>query len=246
MNRLYRLYGEDKRIVKEINLKDLYRVIKKRFWLVLLITILVTTAGWFYSNLNKTELLYESSTNIIINADSEYRKTLQVIIKDTIVLENVIKDLGLEKSSKALASQINVESIDLSQVVEIRVTDTDPERAAHIANTTAKVFKEEIPNILEFEDVSILSEAKVNSLPINESNQNKIIIAAFLFGMMLGLGLVFLIDSLDDSIKSELEIEMMLGVQVLGSISVMNKRNVKKRKRKSRELELRGETIGYK
>ena len=32
--------------------------------------------------------------------------------------------------------------------------------AANIANTTAKVFKEEIPNIVGFNNVQLLSEAK--------------------------------------------------------------------------------------
>ena len=233
-------------MAKEINLKDLYRVIKKRLWVVAMITILAAIAGWFYSNLNKTALLYQTSTNIIIDADSEYRNTLQVIIKDTIVLENVIGELGLEKSPEALAGQINVESIDGSQVVKISVIDTDPERAVDIANTIAKVFIKEVPAIIIFKDIRVLSEAKINPFPINEDNQNKIILAAVIFGIAAGVGLVFLIDSLDDSIKSERDIEMMMGVRVLGSVSIMNKKNANKRKNKRADLEFRGETIGFK
>ena len=69
MNRLNQNYSVDQRVAKEINLKDLYRVIKKRLWVVALITILAAIAGWFYSSLNQTELLYQTSTNIIIDAD---------------------------------------------------------------------------------------------------------------------------------------------------------------------------------
>ena len=177
---------------------------------------------------------------------SEYRNTLQVIIKDTIVLENVIGELGLEKSPEALAGQINVESIDGSQVVKISVIDTDPERAVDIANTIAKVFIKEVPAIIIFKDIRVLSEAKINPFPINEDNQNKIILAAVIFGIAVGVGLVFLIDSLDDSIKSERDIEMMMGVRVLGSVSIMNKKNANKRKNKRADLEFRGETIGFK
>ncbi|MBS4220195.1 capsular biosynthesis protein [Bacillus sp. FJAT-49711] len=232
MNRLNQPFIEGKGIAKDINLKDLYRVIVKRLWIVLVLTFLTTIAGWYYSSLNKAEPLYEASTNIIIEADSEYRKTLQVIIKDTIVLEKVIADLGLEKSPSSLAGQINVYSIDDSQVVRISVTDTDSKRAVEIANTTAKVFSEKIPSILNFKDIRILSEAKENPFPINESSPNKIILLAFVFGIGLGIGLLFLIDSLDNSIKSESDIEMLLDIQVLGSVSSMNKRNISKRKNK--------------
>jgi len=226
---------EGKGIAKDINLKDLYRIIVKRFWIVLVITFITTLAGWYYSSLNKTTPLYEASTNVIIEADSEYRKTLQVIIKDTIVLESVIANLGLEKSPSALAGQINVYSIDDSQVVRISVTDTDSKRAVEIANETAKVFSNKIPSILKFEDIRILSKAKENPSPINESSSNKVILAAFVFGIVIGIGLLFLIDSLDDSIKSESDIEMILGIQVLGSVSSMNKRNINKRKNKRYE-----------
>ncbi|MCS0788052.1 capsular biosynthesis protein [Cytobacillus firmus] len=239
-------YFQDQRVAKEINLKDMFRVIKKRFWIVMVFAVIATAAGWFYSNDNKTVLLYETSTNIIINAESGYRNTLQVIIKDTIVLDKVIRKLELERSPDSLAGSINVDSIDDTQVVKITVTDTNPERAADIANTTAKVFIEEIPNIMGFEDVRVLSEAKINPIPINEDNQNKIIIAAFIFGIIAGVGLIFLIDSLDDSIKSEKDIESVLGIQVLGSVSKINKKNVNKRKNRQTKLEFRGETIGFK
>ncbi|MBS4179160.1 YveK family protein [Lederbergia citrea] len=246
MNHLNQPYREDKRVAKEINLKDLYRVLKKRFWIVMVITIVTTAAGWVYSNLNQTIPLYETSTNIIIDADSEYRKTLQVIIKDTTVLENVIEQLGLDKSPEALAGQINVTNVDESQVVKISVIDTDPNRAVEIANSTAKVFTRNIPKIIVYKDIRILSEATLQPFPINESNPNKYILIAFIFGIIVGTGLIFLIDSLDDSIKSERDIEMMLGIQVLGSVSKMNKKNINKRKKKRAELELRGETIGIK
>lgn len=239
-------YFQDQRVAKEINLKDMFMVIKKRFWIVMIFSVIATAAGWFYSNDNKTVLLYETSTNIIINAESGYRNTLQVIIKDTIVLDKVIRKLELERSPDSLAGSINVDSIDDTQVVKITVTDTNPERAADIANTTAKVFIEEIPNIMGFEDVRVLSEAKINPIPVNEDNQNKIIIAAFIFGIIAGVGLIFLIDSLDDSIKSEKDIESVLGIQVLGSVSKINKKNVNKRKNRQTKLEFRGETIGFK
>lgn len=236
----------ENRAVKEINLKDLFRVVFKRLWLVIIITIFTTAAGWYYSDRHKVEPLYQASSNIIIDADSNYKNTLQVIIKDVTVLKKVADKLGIEKSPESLANQVEVESIDESQVVNIMVTDTDPDRAAEIANTTATVFKGQIPKVIEYKNVSVLSEAQPNPEPINENNPKKLIIGAFVAGIVLGLGLIFLIDSLDDSIRSSRDVEALLGIQVLGSISKMNKRNVNKKKEKGEKVELRGETIGIK
>jgi capsular polysaccharide biosynthesis protein len=235
----------ENKAAKEIHLKDLFRVIIKRLWLVMLITVFTTAAGWLYSEHHKTEPLYESSSHIIIDADPEYKNTLQVIMKDITVLGKVIENLQLNISPESLAGQIHVESIEDSQVVKIKVTDADPDRAADIANTTAGVFKGQIPKEIKYKNVSILSEAQINPNPINADNQNKIIFAALVVGIVFGLGFIFLIDSLDDTIKSARDIEH-IGVQVLGHISKMNKKNAKNKITKKEKLEMRGETIGIK
>lgn len=224
-----------KQVAKEINLKELYRVIKERLWIVLLITLLATCAGMIKSVFFTTPL-YESSTRIIIDADSDYRNTLQVIIEDSVVLEKVIKKLDIETSPESLAGQINVASMNNSQVVSISVFDTNPVQASKIANTTAEVFKEEIPNIIGFDGVHFLSKAKVNPYPINE-DQSRTITIAFVLGLIFGIGLALLLDSLDDSIKSEDDVEELLGLPVVGVVSKMTKRNSRKMNRSLREIE---------
>ena len=57
--------------------------------------------------------------------------------------------------------------------MKISVTDTDPELAAKIANKTAKIFIREMPKLLDFNSISILSEAKINPYPINENHEKK-------------------------------------------------------------------------
>jgi capsular polysaccharide biosynthesis protein len=237
-----------KRKAKDINLKELFFVIKRRFWLIIIITVITTGLGAYYnhSHSNNTPL-YQSSSRIIIGANPEDRNTLQVIIKDSTVLDKVVKELGLPQSAEALADQITVASVDNTQVVSISVIDSDPNRAAEIANRTAKVFKVEIKKIMGFEGVRFLSDAKVNPSPINQSqNKIKLVIIAFIAGVGIGIGLIFLLESLDDSIRSDREVEEMLGLPVLGRVSKMHKKNLKKKNIKQFEFEARGETIGYK
>ncbi|MFJ7728179.1 YveK family protein [Neobacillus sp. NPDC097160] len=244
MNRIDVMNNLPKRKAKDIDLKELFLVIKRRLWLIIVITIITTGLGTYYSHSNNTPI-YQSSSRIIIGANPEDRNTMQVIIKDSTILDKVVKELGLAQSAEGLAGQITVSSVDNSQVVSISVTDTDPNRAADIANKTARVFKQEIKTIMNFDNVRILSDAKVNPWPINQS-QNKLIIIGFIAGLVIGIGLVFLLDSLDDSLRSEREVEEMLGLPVLGRVPKMHKRNLKKKNFKQIGLEGRGETIGYK
>jgi capsular polysaccharide biosynthesis protein len=234
----------DKRVAKEINLKEIFNVLKKRLWIIIIFIMLAGVAGFAFNSLN-TALLYQSSTRIIIGANAELMKTLHVIIKDPTVLGKVVEEIGLEKSPEQLAGQITVESVEGSQVVSIRVVDTDPNVAADIANTTAKVFKEEVPKIIEFNDVRYLSEAKVNYSPINEKS-NRLVVLAIIVGLATGIGFAFLLDSFDDTIRSERELEYLLGIPVLGRVSKMNKKNFKKKGKYQVDLNLRGETSVYK
>ncbi len=227
---------------KEIDLKEVFLILKRYVWIIVLITILSTSGGAFYSASTYSPL-YQSTARIIIGADSTFITTLKVIIQDSTVLEKVIQKLELPYSSEYLSGKISVGSIDNSQVVTISVVDPDPGQAATIANTVAETYKEEIPKIMDFKDVRLLSEAKEIPIPINE-DQNRTIMIAFVGGIVIGIGLAFLLDSLNNSIRKEHEVEELLGIPVLGSVDKMKKKNMQKKKGKITSFEQRSETLG--
>jgi capsular polysaccharide biosynthesis protein len=233
----------EKRKAKEINLNEIYKVIKKRIWPLMILTIFGAVTGFLQDHVTVTPL-YQTSSRVIIGADDQARTTLQVIVKDRTILDKVVQQLKLPMTSDALANEITVASIDSSQVVSITVVNKDPKLAAQIANTTASVFKDEVPNIVGKDYVRLLSDAKVNPVPINPKKNNKIYMYTIV-GFVLGIGLAFLLDSLDNTLRSEIEIERLLGLNVLGKVSKMNKRNLIKKKSKL-NIEVRGETIDYK
>lgn len=243
MNNYYQPGYEDKRKAKEINLRELYKVVKRRLLVILAATIIAAAIGMIKSAAPVTSL-YQSSARVIIGADDQSITTLQVVITDPSVLDQVIKQLKLSTTSDALASRITVASINSSQVVSITAKDPNPAMAAKIVNTTAKVFKDEVPKIVGQDYVRLLSMGKVSTAPINNGQNNKLLIY-IIIGLVAGIGLAFLIDSLDDSIYSEKEAEKLLGLPVLGRISRINKKNVQGNKKKL-EPKLRGESIGSK
>ncbi|WP_174734436.1 YveK family protein [Mesobacillus harenae] len=227
---------------QEIELIYIFRVLKRKVWILLLITALATLAGNFYHSVFHKPV-YESSTRLILKTDQDFIKTLQAIIKDPAVLENVIIDLNLTMTVGELAEQITVENIGSSQVVNIMVMNNNPKTAALIANTTASVFKKEVASIINFNDVTVLSKAKEMPKPINSDNFYKTILVAFIGGIIAAIGFVFLLHALDNTLKSENETEELLGLPVLGSVSKINKRNIKRRM-KQENIAYRGESIG--
>ncbi|PFP29486.1 capsular biosynthesis protein [Bacillus sp. AFS073361] len=245
MNNLDQFNDVNKKRAKEINLKEIFQVLKRRFWVIVLVTILASLVGGIQNN-TTTIPLYQSSSRIIIGADEESRKTLQVIVRDSVILDKVIKELALNKSAEALAGQISVASVEGSQVVSISVIDSDPIFAAKLADKTAQVFRDEVPNIIGQDYVRLLSGAKVSSSPINQSKNNKLFIA-IIGGLVVGIGLAFLLESFDDKIRSVSEIELLLGLPVLGRVSKVSRRSVKKKNNIMQiDFNLRGENIGNK
>jgi capsular polysaccharide biosynthesis protein len=218
-------------VEQELELVYILRVLKRKLWLILLITMLGTLAGYFYHS-NFHSPLYESSTRLILRTENqEFIKTLQAIIKDPAILEKVMDELEMNNTVEELSRRISVQSVGSSQVVNVTVSDSSPESAALIANTTATVFKKEVTSILNFQGVTVLSKAKKIPIPIND-NKNKTILAGFILGIVISVGLVFLLHALDNTISTENEIEEYLGLPVLGSVSKINKKNTKKKLKK--------------
>ncbi len=216
---------------KEINLKVLFEVIKRHIWLILIITCITSIASGLLSFISEEPpAVYQSSTSILLNSNEiNSTSTLEVILRDPTVLGSVIGELGLQQTTNKLNEQITF--IDEGgKIVKIAVRDTNPELAAEIANTTASYFIKQMGNILGIYDTRIVSEALVSNFPVyaaEESSLVKNIILGFAAGIVIGIGIVLFLDSLDDSIRFEKEIEQFLDLQVIGSISKMTKVNVK-------------------
>ncbi|MDX8344140.1 YveK family protein [Rossellomorea sp. YZS02] len=242
-----------------ISLRELMDTLKKRMQLIILITLtaILVSGGVSYFLLTP---VYQSSTQLLVNqaksdqpilnqgeiqANLQLMKTYNVIIKSPTILDKVISDLDLDMTTSQLNEKITVGSESDSQVINLSVQDTDPEVAAEIANKTASVFQKEIPNIMNVDNVSILAKAEVGEKqsPIKPKPLLNIAIAAVV-GLMLGVGLAFLLEFLDNTIKTEQEVEKLLGVPVLGSITRIEDQHEKKSRRSNQKSSVRGETIG--
>jgi capsular polysaccharide biosynthesis protein len=242
-----------------ISLRELFETLRKRLWLILFITALATIVSGVVSYFFLTPI-YQASTQILVNqAKSEQQlynfnevqtnlqlvNTYSVIIKSPAVLEKVKEELGLDRTVDELNEQIQVSSEKDSQVFSVIVDDPDPAMAAKIANKTADVFKKEIVKIMKVDNVTILSKAEVkeNQAPVKPKPLLNMAIA-FVVGLMTGVGLAFLLEYLDNTLKTEADIEKHLGLPVLGSVSVMSSQETKKVKTIMNMQKARGETVG--
>ncbi|MGG3671405.1 capsular biosynthesis protein [Bacillus cereus] len=225
-----------------ISLKELFAILRKRLVMILVITIgaaLVSAIVSFYF----ITPIYQTSTQILVNQKKQDEKIIQynevqtnvqltntykIIVKSPVILDKVKSELKLGMSTQELNGKINVENEKDSQVIAVTVQDKDVKLARDIANTTAEIFKSEIAKIMSIDNVTILSKAEVaeGQSPIKPNKKLNIAIA-FVVGLMASVGIAFLLEYLDNTMKKEEDIEKQLGVPVLGVVSHMEEDGAK-------------------
>jgi capsular polysaccharide biosynthesis protein len=242
-----------------ISLRELFYTLRKRMWLILSITLVATIISGIVSFYFITPI-YSSSTQLLVNQSKseqpyvnmgeiqtnlQLMNTYNVIIKSPAILDLVAKELDMGDSGDFLNSKITVGSQKDSQVLAITVQDADPYMATDIANTTAKVFQAEIVKIMNVDNVSILAKATTKENPAPVKPQPLLNIAiALVVGLMAGVGLAFLLEYLDNTIKNEMDVEKVLGLPVLGAINTMDEKETITSFLSSKKTEVRGETFG--
>ncbi|MGM8366176.1 YveK family protein [Virgibacillus sp. W0181] len=219
-----------------ISLKEIFEVIKKRLLMIFLFIIgaALIAAVVSYFILTPT---YQSSSQFIVNqkqqdpdmqvnvndirTNVELINTYNVIIKSKAILEDVAEELSLSYNAGQLSEKVQVSSEQNSQVVTVTVTDPSQELATKIANTTVEIFQKKTPEIMNgVDNIGILSEAEVSANPSPVAPKPMLNIAiAVVLGAMVGVGLAFLLEYLDNTITTEEDIEKKLGIPILGTIS---------------------------
>lgn len=218
----------------ELELRDIFRIIWARIWIIVLITIVAMLASGIisYFYLDK---IYESSTTLIVNKQKDDNEketqytyndillsqklvsTYTEIAKSSYVLERVIKELNLDLSPDELKKMIAVSSVGDTQIIRITVSDVFPARATVIAEKMAELLPIRVSELEMPDNVKVVDKAKVPSSPVKPRPLMNIAIAGVL-GIMVGLGIIFLIEYLDNTIKTPDDVQKYLGLPVLGSI----------------------------
>lgn len=217
-----------------ISLQELFKIIRKRFMQIAAFAISGALIAGIISFFLLTPV-YQASTQILVNKQVHEQQTIEsqdiqtnlqlintynVIIKSPAILSKVIEILDLNLNSAQLTEKITVASQNDSQVVNVTVQDDNPAIAVDIANTTAEVFQEEIPVLMNVDNVNILSRAVLidNPTPVKPNKLLNIAVGTVI-GLMVGLGLAFLLEYFDTTIKSEEDVEEILGLPIIGLVS---------------------------
>lgn len=176
---------------------------------------------------------YEAKTQILISQpesseavdDQDVETSLQLIntyrdiILSPAILSDVVSNLALEQSMTGLSRRISVGNEDQSQVITVTVTGESTEEAVLIADEIAGVFQEQVTDIMNVDNVSVLSSAhlEADTNPVSPDPVINITVG-MVFGLLLGLTVAFSRAFFDKSMKTEEDVQKYINIPVIGSI----------------------------
>lgn len=206
-------------------------IIRKRLWVVALITILCTgISGLASYYVLKPE--YQTYTTLIIGRPQDYKKDLVYddvllnqklvstygeIAKSRIVANEFMSNLGLSFTDEELDEKINVTLVKDTEIIKILVKDNNGALAAQIANEIAKVFIKHVASIMNIENIQVIDKAEI---PLKPSKPKPItnMAIAFILGIMFSLFTIFIYEYFDNRVKTPTDIEKNLSLPIIGTV----------------------------
>ena len=222
--------------MEELDLKELLFMFWNKKLEIILITLMFVAVGIGYSYFFvKPE--YTSTTSLVLaqssssgqtgdgaisatdlTMNSKLVSTYSELIKRKAILGQVCENLNIPDSNiQELRGKIKVNSAKNTEIIEISVTNKDPNKAAAIANEIAKVFGEKIVEIYNISNVYLLDRAEANAVPSNINHMKDVVIFAFI-GLVIAAVYVLIANMLDNTKKTEQDVEATTELLVLSSI----------------------------
>lgn len=221
----------------EISLTDIFAIIKEKLWLIILITVsagLIAGLVSFFvikpTYQAKTSIIVgkpQSTTNVTsqLNDAMLYQnlvKTYSEIAKSDLVAQGALENLKSNLTLSQIKGSITVTPQEDTQILIISAKSKDPQEVFNVINAISTSFIESSKLVYPTGgDIQVMDKA---IMPTNHISPNKKlnIVVGSLLGLMLSMGIVLLINYLDNTITTESDVEKHIGLPILGVIPKMS------------------------
>lgn len=215
----------------EIDIKEIFDLMKKKIWLIVLSAVLAGILVFTYTALFVTPL-YSAQISVYVNnktinssgiSSSDLSVALQLvntyvhILKDDAVLEEVIDEAELDYTPAEVRAMMTAEIVEETEFFRVTIQNPDPIMAAKIANTIAKVAPGAISTIIEGSNAKVFSQAKVPTQPSSPDYTFNTMVGIF-SGAILAVAVIVVCNLLDVRVKGEADLEKICPIPVLGMI----------------------------
>ena len=224
---------EDKNEDVEIDLVEIWQVIKKQFGLLVIIVILCAILAGVISKFFIAPKYTSSSTIFLTPSISEtgvvdytsqnsneklVNNVMALLVQDNILSE-VAKQTGME-SVEDLRNQIKVSNDTNTTLVKVEATTLDPKLSKNIVNSTVNVFIDTMQENLNLKNIEIVDKAKLSYEPSGPNVKKNILMGAAA-GFVMDALIVVLKVLTNTKLKSKEEAEKYLKLPVFCELPVI-------------------------
>ena len=224
-------------------IEDIVAILIKRWKMIIIITLITTIFSGVISFFIISPK-YEVSTKVFIGKennqikvqDQTYNdsdvemylkllKTYAELIQTNDLIEKAVDLDGLGLKSQAILNNLKVTPRTDTQILEIKYTSENKVLARDILDSVINEFIKSSTRLMPNGNIQIIERAKIPESSVSPNKVMNITIAFFL-GLMISIGLSFLLEFIDNTIKCKEELEDILKLPVIGTIPNLN--NIKK------------------
>ena len=214
-----------------ISIYEIIDAVKKRWKIIALCTLIATLLSGIFSFFIIAPT-YEASTKVFIGKEESsvenynynditmYQKLLKTyseLIKTKDLINRSITNSEYELEVEDVLNNVSVTTVSDTQMIQIAYKSTSPNIAKNMLENITNEFITTAQELVPNGNVRVLETVELPEEPVAPNKKMNIAIA-FILGMMVGLGIVFLLEYLDNTYKNKEQLEKDLDIPVLGVI----------------------------
>jgi len=213
-----------------VELRDYGRILRQRGWVIVVMAVLTAVAAFGFSKM-QTEL-YESNLKMLVlpsrtdfgqaQAAKELLRSYEQWLYSRYRAQAVINELQLDMTADALLGDMKVASDNASFVIQMTVENSDPNLANDIATAWGNLliqWQNANNDKLQKEDRITIEFLDDPQASLSQPNTKINTAAGFVFGALLGVMIVFVLEWVESGIVRRTEdVERYLDIPVIGSI----------------------------
>ncbi|EIF2087125.1 capsular biosynthesis protein [Clostridium perfringens] len=222
-----------------INLQEIAYALKKRWKLIALITIAVTLVSAILSFF-VIKPQYEAKTKLFIgkqetqennaynNSDvmmyQQLMKTYAELVKTSDLVTKAVKSANLDYNQNEIKGILNNLTANPSadtQILDLSFKGGNPKEVLKVTEAITDEFISESKELIPNGNVQVIQKPQLPEYPVSPNKKLNILIA-FVLGLMVGVGVVLLLEYLDNTFKSREELEKTLDLPIIGAIPDYN------------------------
>lgn len=218
-----------------ISISEIIDAVKKRWKIIALCTLIATVVSGIFSFFIISPT-YEASTKVFIGKEESsvenynynditmYQKLLKTyseLIKTKDLINRSITNSEYELDVEDVLNNVSVTTVADTQMIQIAYKSTSPNIAKNMLENITNEFITTAQDLVPNGNVRVLETVELPEEPVAPNKKMNIAIA-FILGMMVGLGIVFLLEYLDNTYKNKEQLEKDLDIPVLGVIPMSN------------------------